>query len=458
VNNLASYKKGKNLYIPDSIKENKKDFMTTMKEGSSKGKQNKDPLKSQYQQDDVLTQREIDNMYKHKRIFQNIIEIPAEDATREWIDFKSTPEAESILDKLNDLNAQSTFNKMIEYERLTGDGLISIGFNQENTFNLDEPLNEEGINNIDYIHPFSKKKILDGIMDEDPFSPDFNKFTYYELIPNDKDSRLVHSSRILHMQSRVFEGEQWGMSLGIPLYEPILILDNIAWSLGQIAYAMTFKVLKSDDVNMNSREQVKAITEELESFFNSMSLAVIGKDEELTHESPGNNLPNISAMVEFIWDFLAGSARMPKSHMLGQQQGAITGGKFDSINYYMRVAGIQENYVRPLLERLITLLYKAESSGIGEGRVENPNFNMIFNSLWRMDDKTDMELREMQSKIDERYIKNMVLNPDEVREERFGEEGFFDSMDVSGKKFEELANYVDMKKKASEGVKNEKES
>jgi hypothetical protein len=451
---VASYKKDKNLYIPDSIKAKRNDFMTTMKEGSSKGKYNKDPLHSQYQQDNLLTQKEIDNMYKHKRIFQNIIEIPAEDATREWISFKNTQESEAILNKLNDLDAQPAFSKMIEYERLTGDGLISLGFSQESSFNLDEPINEEGLNDIDYIHPFSKKKIIDGLIDEDPFSPDFNKFMFYELAPTLEETRLVHSSRILHMQSRVFESEKWGMSLGIPLYEPILILDNIAWSLGQIAYAMTFKVLKSDDVNMNSREQVKAITEELESFFNSMSLAVIGKDEELTHESPGNNLPNISAMVEFVWDFLAGSARMPKSHMLGQQQGTITGGKFDSVNYYMRIAGIQEKYVRPLLERLITLLYKAENSGVGEGRVENPNFDMRFNSLWRLDDKTDMELRKIQAEIDEKYIKNMVLEPDEVREKRFGEEGFLDSMSIGKSEFEELAEYVDMKRKANEGAQN----
>lgn len=446
---MAQYKKKDNLYVPDTFNQNRKDFMTTEVEGSNKGRYGKDPLNSQYQYDEpILTQKEIDNMYKHKRIFQNIIEIPAEDATREWVDFENTPEKESILNKLNDLDAQSTFNKMLEYERLTGDGFISIGFKENSAFNLDEPVNEDNIDDIEYLHPFSSKKIVDGAIEDDPFSKKFNEFIYYELDPILNETRLVHASRIMHLQTRVFESEKWGMSLGIPLYEPILILDNIAWSLGQIAYAMTFKVLKSDDVNMNSREQVKAITEELEKFFNSMSLAVIGKDDELTHESPGNNLPNIGAMTEFVWDFLAGSARMPKSHILGQQQGTITGGQFDSMNYYMRVAGIQENYLRPLLEELVTYLYKADNSGVGDSSVSEPNFNLKFKPLWRLDTETDMKLREIQSKIDERYIKNMVLEPDEVREKRFGKEGFIDGMSFDEASV--LAEYVDMKRKASE--------
>ena len=244
--------------MPDSVV--RKDFMTTEKGGSSKGKYGKDPLNSQYQYDEILTQREIDNMYKHKRIFQNIIEKPAEDATREWISIEGG-NGKEILKKLNDLKAQQAFEKQIEYERLTGDGFISIGAVENGAFDLENELDEEGLRDIEYLQSFSRKKVQDGLIDEDPFSKDFGKFLLYELTPLSQSERLVHSSRILHYQSRVFEGEKWGMSLGIPLYEPILILDNIAWSLWQIAYAMTFKFFKSDDVNMNSREQVKAVSE-----------------------------------------------------------------------------------------------------------------------------------------------------------------------------------------------------
>lgn len=438
---MAHYVKENDLYIPDNIKAHRRDFMKTEKPGSSKGVRGKDPLKSQYQYNDTITQHEIDNMYKHKRIFQNIIDIPAEDATREWISFEDTPEAEEILNKLNDLDAQPVFEKFLEYERLTGDGFVSLGVSQSGPFEIDDELDETRLNNIDYIHPFSKKKVVDGLLDEDPFSRSFNNFSYYELKPLRNETRLVHSSRILHLQTRVFEGDKWGTSLGVPLYEPILILDNIAWSLGQIAYAMTFKVLKSSNINMKNKEQAKSVAEEMEKFFNSMSLAVIGKDEELSHEGPGGSLPNLTAMTEFIWDFLAGSARMPKSHMLGQQQGTITGGEFDSLNYYMRVSGIQENYMRPPLERLISLLYKARDSGVGNGRVEEPEFKLEFKPLWKLDRETDMKIRKLQSEIDDKYIKNMVLNPDEVREVRFGKDGFMDSMDLK-----KLAFKVDEKR------------
>lgn len=444
---MSTYEENNGIYIPkENMGNSRLDFMQAEATGSSKGKSGRDPIISQSQQDELLEQDEIDNIYKHKRIAQNIIDIPAEDATREWIDFEDTNEKDEIIDKLNDLNAQSAFQKMMEFERLTGDGFISIGTNQGNGFDISQPLEDGQINNIDYIHPFSKKKVEDGVLDDDPFSPTFNKFQSYELEPLDEGTRTVHSSRMLHMQTRVFEGDKWGSALMQALYEPITILDNFAWSLGQIAYSMTFKVLKSKDINMKNKEQVQNVTEELEKFFNSMSLAVIGSDDELTHEGPSGSLPNIAAMSEFIWDFICGSARMPKAHILGQQQGTITGGEYDSLNYYMRISGIQENYIRPLLEYLINLLYKATDSGIGSGSVEEPEYTMTFNPLWKLDKKSDAEIRNINSKIDERYMKYQVLSPDEVRENRFEKKGFTDELHLSDEELKELG--VDINKLA----------
>lgn len=440
---MPKYEKQNGIYIPDEVR---KDFMTTEKSGSSKGKVGEDPLKSQYQYNEVLKQREIDNIYKNKRIAQNIIDIPAEDATREWIEFEDTSEADKILGKLNDLDAQSAFQRMMEFERLTGDGFISLGCKQASNYDIDEPISDGTLKDIEYLHAFSRKKMVDALLDDDPFSESYNKFKYYELEPLDfqADTRLVHASRILHLQTRVFEGDEWGTPLMQTLYEPITILDSYAWSLGQLAYAMTFKVFKSDNVDMGNKQQAKNLASELEKFFNTMSLAVIGKDEELSHEGPSGSLPNLSDMSEFIWDYISGAARMPKSHILGQQQGTITGGQYDSLNYYMRISGLQENYVRPLLERLIDLLYKSDSSGVGSGSVEEPDYKLKFKPLWKLDKKTDAEIRELYAKIDEKYIKNGVLTSDEVREMRFGEEGFMDEMDIdlSDKQIRELAHEV----------------
>lgn len=430
---MAKYEKHGNIYVGEQIR---KDFMTTNKEGSSKGSLKNDPMESQFQKDREMSQKQIDNIYKNKRIAQNIIDIPAEDATREWIEFEDTAEEDELLSKLNDLNAQQAFQKVMEYERLTGDGFISLGASQNSVFNLDDPLDESALNDIKYLHPFSKKRVIDGVLDDDPFSEGYNRFVYYELEPLNKGTRLVHSSRVLHIQSRMFEGEKWGMPLMQGLKDPLTIMDSFAWSLGQIAYAMTFKVYKSPHVDFRNRDQAKSVAKEMESFFNTMSMAVIGDDESLTHESPGGSLPSIEAMTSFIWDYLSGAARMPKAHILGQQQGTITGGKYDSLNYYMRISGIQENYMRPLIERLVDLLYMAKDSGIGTGSVVDPTYIMKFKSLWKLDQKTDVEIRKLNAEIEKvkadtakAYVDGMIYSPDEIRE-RFQDEKLMEKFDV----------------------------
>ena len=445
-----SYKKEGNLYIPDKMR---KDFMQADPAGSSKGKSGQDPLRSQTQQDEELEQEQIDNIYKHKRIAQNIVDIPAEDATREWVEFDgvSDDEQDLLINKLNQLNAQPNFQQMLKYERLTGDGFISIGAREGSAFDISNELEPGSLVDIDYLHAFSSKRMVDAMIDDDPFSETFNKFELYELEPvgDGAETRLVHSSRILHLQTRVFEGDLWGADIITPLYEPLTILDSFAWSLGQIAYAMTFKVLKSNNISMRNREEAKGVAEELEKFFNTMSLAVIGKEEELEHAGPSGSLPNLEAMADFIWDFLAGSARMPKAHILGQQQGTITGGEFDSLNYYMRISGIQENYLRPLIERLVDLLYHSSDNELPE--TDEPEYQLKFKPLWKLDAKTDAEIREINSKIYDKYLKHGVLTPDEVREKEFNGNSIMDEMDLELEDAKRIAQKVDNHRRAANG-------
>lgn len=440
-----------NILIPRSLSDSiRQDFKQSRQKGSSKGKRGQDPLRTQKQPASRnITQKEVDRIYKQNRIAQNIIEIPAEDATRQWVTFEDTQHDKELKDKLNELDAQSAFQRMMEYERLTGDGFVSIGAAENDGFDLEEPLagNGRSLTDIEYLHPFSSRKVSEMQVNKDPFSAEYGQVEYFKLNKQgDMMERRVHHSRLLHMQTRTLEQEKNGIPLLETLYDPLTVLDSFAWSIGQIAYAMTFKVYQTPDLSFQDRQQLTGVTREMEKFFNTTSLAIIGQDEELEHKGPGGSLANIDHMAEFIWDYVAGSARMPKSHILGQQQGTITGGQYDSLNYYMRISGIQENYIRPELEYVIDLLHEAEDSGVGNGQTE-PDYTLKFNPLWKLDQETDKEIRKLQAEVDDIYLTHGVVSPDEVREERFEKDAVMDKMHLSEQELAELADIVDGKYK-----------
>lgn len=121
----------------------------------------------------------------------------------------------------------------------------------------------------------------------------------------------------------------------------------------------------------------------------------------------------------------------------------------------MRISGIQESYLREQIEYLIDLLLMAESSGVGEGAInpEKVPYKLKFNSLWKLDDKTDADIRKINADIDHIYITDTVLSPAEVRKKRFNEEkGLLEELDISE---EDLKNLDD---KVKEAMQNASES
>lgn len=417
----------------------RQDFMS-----SSSGKKGtaKDPLTRQTQRDSkTLSNKEIENIYKHNRIAQNIIDIPAEDATREgWAieieeDNKSKDYQEIVLNKLEDLDDKKSFKQLMKYERKTGDGYIALGISQMGSYNLNEKLEMDKIRSLDYLNPFSHKYINDAVIDEDPFSENFRDVGLYEVNLDGKTPVEVDSSRLLHMQTRSIEGYIQGIPIFTPMYDALTILDSTAWSLGQLIYSATFKVIKSPNIDVTNFDKWVQASEKYDFEFNTLTTALLGKDDEMEFKGGGGKIPDIGAIVDFMWDYIAGCARMPKSHLLGQQQGTITGGQFDSLNYYMRIAGIQENFIRPELEKIIEIIIKSEENEIPN----DANFSLTFNPLWRLDKETDVDIRKKQAEIDKIYIEKGVESPDDVSEKRFNNNPIADALDLSEGELKELA-------------------
>ena len=421
--------------INDSVRKDSKeepgvirqDFFQSEDDTSSKGKRG-DAMSQQSQvEDKILSYDEMVRIYKNKRMAQNVIDIPAQDATREWITIDVEEDSDgsvekTILNELDRLDAQEVFRDFIAYERLSGDGFVNIGMSGGGS--PQSEVNLDSIEKVEFLQAFSRDFILDAEKDLNPLSKTFQDFKYYDVDigrgeeGQAENGQQVHPSHLLHMQSRSVETEDWGIPLLKSVYDALTILDSTAWSLGQIAYASTFKVFKSAGVDVSDLDEWKNLNKFFEGEFNTSTTAVIGKDDELTHEGPGGDLPNLHDLVKFVWEYLAGCSRIPKSHLMGQQQGTITGGQYDSVNYYMRIAAMQENFLKNPLDKLITYIINSGSNDIPS----DTKFNVNFNSLWRLDKETDVDIRKKLAQIDQIYLQTEVVDPEEIKDKRFKDE------------------------------------
>ncbi|WP_242647175.1 anti-CBASS protein Acb1 family protein [Priestia megaterium] len=388
----------------------------------------------------VLTNQDLTRLYADNRIIQNVIDIPAEDMTRSWFTLRMKDEnlQRDIMSKLADLNAREAFKKMRSYERLRGDGFISLGVAQKNPFELSDPIREKELMRIDYIHAFSGMKVYEFLLNEDMFHPKYGQVESFQL---NRRSRVgqeiagptqdrVHASRVIHDQTRRLEDEYRGQPLLEPLYDIITVLDTSLWSVGQMLYDFTFKVYKSTDIEGMGKEDKRELSTLMDFMFRTEALALIGKDEELTKQSTVTT--GIKDLLDYVWDMLAGAARMPKTVIKGQEAGTIAGAQYDVMNYYSRIAAQQENELKPHIERLIRLLLLCSDELGGTINPDSVEWEIKFNPLWNVDSKTDAEIRKLTAETDNIYIVNGVHTPDEVREARFGQFGLTNETKYSG--------------------------
>ncbi|WP_406945750.1 anti-CBASS protein Acb1 family protein [Halobacillus sp. SY10] len=415
----------------------KKDFLQVGEKGGAR-----DVLMRQSpQKGRGLSHEEITNLYSNDQLIQNIIDIPAEDATREWITLNVEDETlkKKLELKLRALNAQEVFQHMVRYERLRGDGFTALGLTETQEFALSDPVNPKNVKSVDYLHSFSSGKVSKMNMNDDVFSPQYGEVESY-MIKNSKqrEEQEVHRDRILHMQTQKLEDADWGQSRLEPMYKYITLFDTAAWSTGQILYDYVFKKYKSDDVESMSPQERQEAQMLLDYMFRTEALAIIGTNEEIAKES--TNVSGIDQLFQFVWETLAGSARMPKSHILGQQSGTLTGAQYDSLNYYARIAGIQENFVRPKIEYLLRFLLQSEE--FGSLIPDKLDWSFSFNPLWKLDSQADAEIRKKVAETDQIYLRNQVLTSDEVREKRFTGASLSAELDFSEDELTELEKSI----------------
>ncbi len=370
---------------------------------------------------------ELQALYAGNQFVQNIIDIPAEDLTRAWIELKldDVQLKERLLRRMRDLNCKETFTDMRRYERLHGDGFVAIGARQKSRFSLADPLEPSQLLGIDYLNAFSSYKVGALYINEDPFSLDYGQLDSIQLnrmstiglqltegVTTDPGQTQIHRSRLFHDQTRRLENQQKGQSVLEPMFDVITMFDTAMWSVGQILYDFTFKVYKSKGVGNMTRDDKLEMAMLADFQFRTEALALIDDGEELTKVA--TSVAGIKDLLDYVWDALSGAAKMPKSVIKGQESGTITGAQYDVLNYYSRIAAAQETELRPLLERLIRYLLICEGQD-----PEAVKWELVFNPLWSVDQETDAKIRKMNAEVDQIYITTGVLDSDQVREQRY---------------------------------------
>lgn len=375
--------------------------------------------KTTFQRDSFLTDEVLSSMWIGDGYGKKIVSAPADDMTREWIRLENDSD-NKILNHLSEIDTESKINIALKWARLFGGSAVLIGANDGNT--LDQPLNIIKVSSVDYLRVYDKSQLFIQSYNfvTDVLSPKFGELETIDIIPAWGTSFKCHISRLL-----IFKGEPvpdrftsndrwfWGMSTLQPIYNKIrdfsagfdavstimheLIIGN--YSLDGLADMMA----AGEEENIRKRIN---IIDYSKSVINSV---LLDKDETYSRETA--NLAGIPEVLYAYMSYLSGVADIPVTRLFGRSAAGMNAtGEGDMMNYYDSVRSQQQIKLRKPLQYLIDII--GNIYNVLDARLE-------FNSLIQLSDKEEIEMKEKQVNIDEKYINLGVLSETEIRESRF---------------------------------------
>lgn len=383
---------------------------------------------------DSMDRTQLDSAYRSDWIARKVVDIPADDATREWRAWQAGATDITALETLeNDLQIRSKVRSAMLRGRLYGGGALVLGVNQGKP---DEPLVLDRVRKGDlkWVHVVSRYDLTSGPIEWDVESPYCGQPKYYSRSATGQPTVNVHPSRIIRfVGNEILDptlAQGWGDSILQVVADAVRSAGTVSNVVAQLVFESKTDVVKIPE--MSERIKNKEYEDRLRKRFalaglmkSSFSTLLIDKEEEWTRLTQSfTGLPDILKMYLLI---ASGAADIPATRMLSQSPtGLSSTGEADLRNYYDNVASVQENDITPVLNPLDEILIR---SALG-ARPEDLFYE--WNSLWQMSDVEKATYEKSRADtfkvdVDAGLIDPVVLK--RARQNQLIESGFYPGLE-----------------------------
>lgn len=417
-----------------SLLERFDDWMNVITNLNVKGK---DKRVSARAMAEILTEAEAEEIYASDDIAAKVCDMVAEDMVREGFKLIIPKKSEKTIAQIQEyleaeMNWKPIFKQALSWSRIYGGSGIMMGV-EDGTKKLSDPLNAQRIKKFGYMHVLTRYELIPMDIESDPEKKNCGLPRNYQMIPQYgqtiKPVALIDASRIIRIDGlplprRLFiQNQYWGNSVLSRLKTPLLNYGQTYDSIASLMMDFSQGVLKIKDMAriMSAKGGKEKLQERLDlldyarSILNTMM--VDADNEDFTRQT--TSLTGVADVMDRMAMRLVSASNMPKTVLLGDSPagGLSESGKGELIDYYNYIARLQETILKPALRQFIQTVFLSKN-GPTEG-AEPDKWDIEFNPLWQEPMKEVLERQDKQAKIDDTYIKNKVLTPNEVARSRF---------------------------------------
>lgn len=358
----------------------------------------------------ILVQRELENMWRTSWLAKKIIEIPADDMTREWRTV-TIPNDDGPLKKKFEaaerkFKVKPKMHEAILWARLYGGSLLIVG-TKDGMRDPSTELIPENVKKGDlkYLHVVDRWRVSPSpTLTKDITSPNFGLPEWYMIVGSQVQ---IHWTRVIRFNGAKLPYQSW---LENAMWDdPIMVgvveaLQNREISVKSVATMMfEANVDVVSGVGLGELMSSKGGEAKLAKRFMTAALMksfnrVFLLDETEKYEKKSNQFANLDKVMQEMTVDASGAARIPITRLFEQSPAGMSAtGEYDTRNYYDRISNDQEADLRERLEFLDQILYRSEVGDMPE------DFTFDFNDLWQLSETETATVRKTQAETDKIY-------------------------------------------------------
>lgn len=341
------------------------------------------------------TQQEVSFAYRSSTWFGKIVDIPADDATREWRSWKADSDAIAALEATEKrLGVQHKVNQALKWSRLYGGAVIIPDLpgvsSQEYVPN--------GALNVRFLHVLHRHQITAQGLITNPLSPYYGQPEYYTTHTETGTEVHFHPSRVVLFNGRrsgdTTTRDAWGDSIWQYLSDAITASDAGAAAIAGLMQEAKVDVVRIDqfmsqiggakyEADQMARWNLVAVMKSI------ANVVLLDKEDEWDQKTISwGGLPDV---MQTLLTIMAGAADIPVTRLIGTSAAGLNAtGEGDLRNYYDSVRSKQDLQIGPMLAPLDRII-------MADAGVTDPDVWYDWKPLWQPSEKEKAETQKLRA-------------------------------------------------------------
>lgn len=298
---------------------------------------------------------QLESAYRGDWIARKIVDIPAQDSTREWREWMGEPEHIQRIEELEkELEIKKRVAEAIIQARLYGGCVLYMGLPGD----PDQPLMNVPQGGLEFVRVIPKRELGNYELVYDIASEYYGEPEWYNLTSRGQTIN-IHASRVVRFIGRkipTITEDVWGDSVLESVLDAIRRAASVIQAAGVLVEEAKIDIIKIPEFlrGVETKQYRDNIIQRFQLANQGKSVVnALLLDKEDEHSRISANFSGIPDMLKLYLLISSGAADIPATRMLGQSPTGLSAtGESDLRNYYDSVGATQRNELQPALKNL----------------------------------------------------------------------------------------------------------